>query len=215
MGTVGLALSGGGIRSATFALGVLQALAERNRLRDLDFLSTVSGGGFTGSFLGRLFTRETAQLANDPCERVQETLKNTWSAPMEWLRTQANYIFATGTSDLRLNLAVLWRNIFTVYLVVGALLFTLFGLLAWLPDGVGILSNQLGVFQLRDLLEPYLAPPTVRGITLSPWWWLPVLSLGVGVLPPTLGYWLAPKVGSYRPYCSSPCSRGWRCSPVR
>src|SRR5690606_14577612 len=44
--TVGLALSGGGIRSSTFALGVLQALAQRNRLRKVDILSTVSGGGF-------------------------------------------------------------------------------------------------------------------------------------------------------------------------
>ncbi len=35
--TVGLALSGGGIRSATFCLGVLQALAARNRLRAVDF----------------------------------------------------------------------------------------------------------------------------------------------------------------------------------
>src|SRR4029077_18479871 len=40
--TIGLALSGGGIRSATFALGVLQSLAACDRLRAVDFLSTVS-----------------------------------------------------------------------------------------------------------------------------------------------------------------------------
>ena len=43
----GLALSGGGIRSATFALGVLQALAKRGLLSKIDYLSTVSGGGAT------------------------------------------------------------------------------------------------------------------------------------------------------------------------
>jgi hypothetical protein len=48
---VGLALSGGGIRSATFSLGVLVALAQRNLMPQIDFLSTVSGGGYIGSFL--------------------------------------------------------------------------------------------------------------------------------------------------------------------
>lgn len=46
-----LCLSGGGIRSATFGLGVLQALAERGHLERLDYLSTVSGGGYIGSWL--------------------------------------------------------------------------------------------------------------------------------------------------------------------
>ncbi len=50
-GAVGLALSGGGIRSATFALGVVETLARRGILRQVDFLSTVSGGGYLGSFL--------------------------------------------------------------------------------------------------------------------------------------------------------------------
>lgn len=46
-----LALSGGGIRSATFSLGVLVALARRGLLPQFDYLSTVSGGGYLGSFL--------------------------------------------------------------------------------------------------------------------------------------------------------------------
>ncbi len=71
-----LALSGGGIRSATFALGVLQAVAEtrlkpdpnapvpadgpgttfrRSLLSHFDYLSTVSGGGYVGAFLAALF----------------------------------------------------------------------------------------------------------------------------------------------------------------
>lgn len=47
----GLALSGGGIRSATFSLGVMQALASRDLLKRMDYLSTVSGGGYIGSAL--------------------------------------------------------------------------------------------------------------------------------------------------------------------
>lgn len=51
---IGLALSGGGIRSASFGLGVLQALALKRlgeKLRKVDYLSTVSGGGYIGSAL--------------------------------------------------------------------------------------------------------------------------------------------------------------------
>ena len=46
----GLALSGGGIRSATFNLGLLQGLDELGLLKAFDYLSTVSGGGYIGGF---------------------------------------------------------------------------------------------------------------------------------------------------------------------
>lgn len=179
--TVGLALSGGGIRSATFALGVLQALARRDRLRDIDFLSTVSGGGFIGSFLGRLFTRHLVTASADPVGRVQAILLDGRSGPLWWLRTQANYLFATGTADLRQNLALFWRNIFSVHLVIGTLLLATFGALVLLA---------------RHLPDA----PELRGIELSRWWWLPLLALALGVLPATGAYWLSQKAGSYRPY---------------
>lgn len=54
---VGLALSGGGIRSATFALGVLQRLAKDDLLKRFDYLSTVSGGGYIGGGLTWLLHR--------------------------------------------------------------------------------------------------------------------------------------------------------------
>jgi GNAT superfamily N-acetyltransferase len=47
---VGLALSGGGVRSATFNLGLLQGLHGFNLLRHVDYLATVSGGGYVGGF---------------------------------------------------------------------------------------------------------------------------------------------------------------------
>ncbi|CAN7504196.1 hypothetical protein [Polaromonas sp. LjRoot131] len=86
----GLALSGGGIRSATFCLGVLQALAkapfnvpaEKNGpepkapqppsagawplLARFDFLSTVSGGGYTGGFFSALFRAREPQQPSQP-----------------------------------------------------------------------------------------------------------------------------------------------------
>jgi hypothetical protein len=46
-----LCFSGGGIRSATFGLGVVQSLAKHRLLTEFDYLSTVSGGGYLGSWL--------------------------------------------------------------------------------------------------------------------------------------------------------------------
>ncbi len=60
----GLAFSGGGIRSASFCLGVAQALADADRLRRFDYLSTVSGGGYIGGALSWLWSRQW--LKDDP-----------------------------------------------------------------------------------------------------------------------------------------------------
>ncbi len=64
----GLALSGGGIRSATFSLGVMQRLAGAGILKHVDYLSTVSGGGYIGTALswwlsGRTGSEEPYDLA--------------------------------------------------------------------------------------------------------------------------------------------------------
>ena len=56
--TFGLAFSGGGIRSASFNLGVLQAFAEKKLIGSLDYLSTVSGGGYIGSWLAAWLHRD-------------------------------------------------------------------------------------------------------------------------------------------------------------
>ncbi|MBD0305784.1 MAG: patatin-like phospholipase family protein [Nitrospiraceae bacterium] len=73
MNLVGLAFSGGGIRSATFNLGVLQALAKLDVLRHCDYLSTVSGGGYIGSWFTAWTYREGKNMNGG--ERVQETLE--------------------------------------------------------------------------------------------------------------------------------------------
>src|ERR1043166_832487 len=57
-----LCISGGGIRSATFGLGVLQGLARCGLLEKFHYLSTVSGGGYIGSWLIAWISR--AGLAN-------------------------------------------------------------------------------------------------------------------------------------------------------
>jgi hypothetical protein len=55
-GLVGLALSGGGIRSATTNLGILQVLSRLRLLPLVDYVCTVSGGGYIGSCMSSLLS---------------------------------------------------------------------------------------------------------------------------------------------------------------
>ena len=57
----GISLSGGGIRSATFNLGMLQALKNRGLLQHFDYLSTVSGGGYCGGWWSAWLSRASRQ----------------------------------------------------------------------------------------------------------------------------------------------------------
>lgn len=70
-----LCLSGGGIRSATFCLGVLQALAQRGDLAKFDYLSTVSGGGYIGSWLtGWIWRLERAVVVEQALAEARELI---------------------------------------------------------------------------------------------------------------------------------------------
>src|SRR5688572_24734184 len=84
---VGFALSGGGIRSATFCLGLFQALARQKLIRRIDYLSTVSGGGYFGSFLGTAFTRPDANA-----DKVERDLADNHSWPVSWLRENGRFL---------------------------------------------------------------------------------------------------------------------------
>jgi hypothetical protein len=54
LGLTGIALSGGGVRSATFCFGVLQAFSEAGLYQLFDYCSTVSGGEYIASSLSSL-----------------------------------------------------------------------------------------------------------------------------------------------------------------
>ncbi len=92
MNAAGLALSGGGIRSATFCLGVAQVLAERGLLKDVDFLSTVSGGGYTGSFL-------TARLGAGGSQQEVAGPYGPDPEPIRYLRHHAKYLTAADLKE--------------------------------------------------------------------------------------------------------------------
>ena len=49
--SLGIALSGGGIRSATICLGIMEKLNSIGLLKKSDYLSSVSGGGYLASYI--------------------------------------------------------------------------------------------------------------------------------------------------------------------
>lgn len=67
-----LCLSGGGIRSASVSLGVIQALADKKLLRQFDYLSTVSGGGYIGCWLSAWLKRAGPNNARDVIRQLRE-----------------------------------------------------------------------------------------------------------------------------------------------
>ncbi|MDD5544799.1 MAG: patatin-like phospholipase family protein, partial [Acidobacteriia bacterium] len=81
---LGLAFSGGGIRSATFNLGILQGLANHGLLRFFDYLSTVSGGGYIGSWLESWILR-----AGQEERQKRENPKQDGSQPKIDCKTEA------------------------------------------------------------------------------------------------------------------------------
>ena len=182
--TVGIALSGGGIRSATFCLGVLQSLARRKRLGDVDYMSTVSGGGFAGGFLGRLFTRLKDDVS-DKVGRVQQIVADTSSPEIWWLRRNADYIASAGLADVETNVAIMAGNLASVYFFIGALLFAVFGGLRWISD---VWNRRLELPQL-----------TLWNIDLSFWWWVPVGVFSFAAVPLAIGHWLTPSSGKRYP----------------
>lgn len=130
----GLALSGGGIRSATFALGALTSLARHRLLARVDILSTVSGGGYIGSWLSAWILRAQG------VDRVQSALSTTGQSvrEIEFLRGYSNFLtprtgllsldtwaaVATWTRNVSINLAVLlaflWSGLATLLFLVHA-----------------------------------------------------------------------------------------------
>src|SRR5438270_1772400 len=74
-GLLGVAFSGGGIRSATFNLGVLQGLAQAKMLPKISYLSTVSGGGYVGGWLISWIKRAGEQ-GGSGLSKVQDQLGN-------------------------------------------------------------------------------------------------------------------------------------------
>ncbi|HEY2256749.1 MAG TPA: patatin-like phospholipase family protein [Variovorax sp.] len=194
----GLALSGGGIRSATFCLGLIKALAWHRQLLKFDLLSTVSGGGYVGAALGRLCGEAESADEMHAIERAVGEVDRArfgW-----WLRGNGRYLIPGGLRDTLFAIALYLRNLLATHIEL-AIAASLIGmvlaatnLLLWdavfravdlnsvPPDTVSTVTAELtGVQYLRLLVEwatlwPTLwftlVGPLIASVVLASSYWL-------------------------------------------
>jgi hypothetical protein len=172
-----LAFSGGGIRSATFNLGILQALAGEELLHKFDYLSTVSGGGYIGGWLAALTRRFLDTLPGSSFRDVERALLPVKREPdgreertfLHWLRLYSNYLTPhTGllSGDTWAMIGTWLRNVFLNQTVLGLFFLGIFVLC----DGV-----LLGLLKSSRTHPLYLLIPGAVA------WFFAAVLLGVNV----------------------------------
>ncbi|HWW96595.1 MAG TPA: patatin-like phospholipase family protein [Edaphobacter sp.] len=144
----GICFSGGGIRSATFNLGVLQGLAALDKLDSFDYLSTVSGGGYIHQFLA-------SWISHDNLDKVQRLLqplpskhaeRTLWPEPLRWLRRYSNYLtpqVGLFTADTWVAFAIWLRNTFLNQIVLIASILFVLVIPHWRINHAGATASEL------------------------------------------------------------------------
>ena len=201
---VGFALSGGGIRSATFSLGVFQALARYKLIRRIDYLSTVSGGGYFGAFLARLISRpqigvlnaetllhpksrelpRTGALASEEGQRIK---------PVEWLRNHGRYLAPNGGGDLANAAAMAIRNWLALHVVVAGyvLMLFVFAQLCRIHFELHAASHSDSLLHLLPTgFGNWLTQKSGGAVYFSPYGALPLTLAIYLAVPLGWGYWL-------------------------
>ncbi len=148
-GLCGLSFSGGGIRSATFNLGLLQALAHRGILKHVDYLSTVSGGGFVGAALTSLTRAPGSRFPFEHSDQEGEPPAVTY------LRNNCNYLVPRGAVDYARMIGLLFRGIGLNMVILAPVIAVL-----------SVVTATAYRHRLLDVIE--------RDPTASPWSWVNV-----------------------------------------
>ncbi|SOD03304.1 Patatin-like phospholipase [bacterium JGI 053] len=191
---VGLALSGGGIRSATFNLGLLQGMARAGVLNLVDYLSTVSGGGFTGGWWSAWLSREDEKddplgpghpLIFPPAEKVEPqrwaaylddgrsgtvpdaSLSAAANDPVHHLRLFANYLTPRRgflSADTWRAGTIVTRNLLVTWLVLLPLLLGV----VLVGQVFYTLDKQPQDHFLKDFTPASIAVPRVAARTSPP-----------------------------------------------
>jgi hypothetical protein len=154
-----LCLSGGGIRSAAFALGVVQGLACRGVLKQFDYLSTVSGGGYLGGFLTAWVQRKGYKSVCDALSGNEEPSQS----PVRHLRRYSSYLTPYRgliTADTLAVVTLYLRNLFLNWLIIIPLLVSviifikMFALLVWgvSPSPLVATSPSIGLVALTGVV---------------------------------------------------------------
>ena len=139
-----LCISGGGIRSATFGLGILQGLARCGLLEKFHFLSTVSGGGYIGSWLSAWIKNDPDGIRGvaDELKRRPDSTLNPEPQPVRHLREFSNYLaprMSLTSVDFWTLITTFIRNMFLNWLV----------LISWLAAAMMIPRLYLAAINLQ------------------------------------------------------------------
>lgn len=96
----GLCLSGGGVRSAIFCGGVLEYLSKIGQLSKFDYISTVSGGGYTGAAMS-YWQQKGKEESNLPDRQRPNTADEDTTPEISLFSTNTD---TTSASDQRRRL---------------------------------------------------------------------------------------------------------------
>jgi hypothetical protein len=178
----GLALSGGGLRSAAFCLGLLKALAANKQLLRFDLVSTVAGSGYVAGTIGTLFSR--AGSARE-CLQVEEAIGSSCTHWYEWwLRANGRYLLPRGARDGLRIVTVYLRNLSAVHLELGlvamlvGVLICALNLLIWTgvyrltfnyPDDIRTLAGWLPPF-FSSIWLLMIIPIFAGAVLVSAYW---------------------------------------------
>jgi hypothetical protein len=158
---VGLALSGGGVRSAAFSLGALQALNQHGVIDNIHYLSTVSGGGYIGGAMVATMSKTGGEFVFGTGKRrdVPAAADIRDTAEVGQIRNYSNFLIPFGIRDVLTSVAIVLRGL------VANLGFVIPVLL--IAAAVTILANP----DLKDLLKP-----DIFGQDLT---WIPFQHFGI------------------------------------
>ena len=144
----GIALSGGGIRSATINLGFLQTLNEFGILKRADYISTVSGGGYTGAYVQATLKKEKGNYDQlFQAEHINHMRKNgEYLMPGRGIEKFLNRIILVV--GFVISLLMSWLSPFIIFMLcyLGYLLLEGFGL------------NQAGYSNAMEFLFNVIMP---------------------------------------------------------
>ena len=141
--TTGIALSGGGIRSATFNLGVLQALEKHQSLSKFDYMSSVSGGGYTASAL----TWFASKLPNTfPFGTKRADHNSLGGSILSWIRAHSNFLTpGNGTNKISLLTALFTGTLINLLIIMPVFVLVFFLLNINLADHQQFLSFDMPI----------------------------------------------------------------------
>lgn len=149
-GHTAICLSGGGIRSATFALGVLTGLARHKLLGKFDYLSTVSGGGYIGSWLSAWMKHEGAAAVQEQLGAMTGEKLQPDPEPVRHLRAYSSYltpVLGMLSADTWTLVATMIRNLLLNWIVVVPLMLS-----ALLLPRLAVAALRIGANQDHNIL---------------------------------------------------------------